>query len=329
MLKRNHKKDDRKKEIMSEQEIDLKLDKGNGGEQKGECETSGGAQSQENIKHMTETNQHTSTVKENVNRIKPSETDDKNTDENEQGQDDISENGIDVEKDRSDVDNAHVPDSYESGNIEEPSAVSSKFLKPGRLKNLADLITVCRDNGIQIFNDTDNVPEKEKERLLELRKQGIDPEQEKRHRSDHLDPDDPKAEKRLRKSLRSVKPLADVIIVCRNEGKQVFNDKPNVPDSDKQIELQREKSFTSQECGKPTSSKYSQQTRRTRSGCTRDTSISRPSSYLSTSGKSSLSAYVSSEKTVVLTYRYIKFIIRSYLDLRVMLILCTNFYYFN
>lgn len=166
----------------------------------------------------------------------------------------------------------------------------SSVLQAGRLKNLAELIGLCRDTGIQVYSDKVNVPEAEKQRLEELRKSGVNPETEKGHRSDHLDPKDPRAIRREKRKVSSLKPLADVIIVNRIAGKQIFNDTPNVPESDKmrQLELQKEITSVSRGSKRGSESVMSRSSKSRRSGGASDTTLSRTTSLRTTSRKSSV-----------------------------------------
>ena len=174
----------------------------------------------------------------------------------------------------------------------------STFLKPGRLKNLADLITVCRESGVQIYNNKINIPQQEIQRIDELRELGIDPESEKGHRSDHLDPTDPKFQKKVNRR-KSVKPLADVIIVCRTQGKQIYNGTPNVPNLDKELQERVDNSEVTNSdhpnggYGDRSRSSRSKRRSRLHSGYTVATTLSRPTSYLSSTSKSTFSGYVS------------------------------------
>ncbi|XP_052806650.1 putative uncharacterized protein DDB_G0282133 [Mya arenaria] len=107
----------------------------------------------------------------------------------------------------------------------------SDKLNSGELNSLAEILKVCRDGGVQTSSDKSNSPKSEK-LIDEHNKENVD--KRKLHRSDQFDEESVQFRRRRKRSAKlKRKSLADVIVVCRANGKQIFNDVANVPESDK------------------------------------------------------------------------------------------------
>ncbi|KAH3692321.1 hypothetical protein DPMN_194771 [Dreissena polymorpha] len=115
----------------------------------------------------------------------------------------------------------------------------SNALQSGNLTSLAATLQVCRDGGLH----KNNAEEPFKAANNETPNQKQFDAHQKPHKSDQYPEEHPLARiRRKRKRTYGKKSLADMISTCRDEGKQVFHDVPNVPVSDwaRIEELQRE-----------------------------------------------------------------------------------------
>ena len=102
--------------------------------------------------------------------------------------------------------------------------VLTQTFQRGQFRTLADILATCRDTGLQKTENT------------ELEKTDVGTKMKQEHKSDQFE-DESQVPRRFRKRQKKAggRSLADIIAVSRVEGKQVFNDVENVPETDRAL----------------------------------------------------------------------------------------------